>query len=99
MHCCPKSFKTTLNRTFSCALLSGASKTTLYRVFSCTMLFDAYCTTLHRIFICPRVSPGQEKHFIGKTLGRVVFEAPVNTAEEKILFNVVLILLGQPLHR
>ena len=31
----------------------------------------------------------------GKTLGSVVPDAPDNTAQEKILFNVILILLGQ----
>ena len=56
VHCCPKSIKTTLNRIFSYALLSGASRTTLHRVFTCAMLFGASCTTLHKIFICPILS-------------------------------------------
>ena len=47
----------------------------------------------------PRVSPAQEKHFTGKTLCSVVFEAPDNIGKEKILFNVVLIFLGEPMRR
>ena len=38
VQCCPKCIETTLNRTFSCALLSGASRTTLHWVFTCAML-------------------------------------------------------------
>ena len=38
VQCCPKRIKTTLNRFFSCAMLSGASWTTLYKDFTCAML-------------------------------------------------------------
>ena len=56
VHCYPEKFKTTLNRTFSCALLSGASRTTLHRAFTYVMLFGVSWTTLHMAFICTILS-------------------------------------------
>ena len=37
LQCCPKGIKITLNKMFSCALLSGASRTTLHWVVTCAM--------------------------------------------------------------
>ena len=99
VHSCPKSFNTTLNRTFSCALLSGTSRTTLHRAFTCALLLGASWTTLHRVFVYAILSQeyplhrkniSQEKHYLVLSL---------RLQKEKILFNIVLILLGKPLHR
>ena len=48
---------------------------------------------------CPKSISCTGKTFHRKTICSVVFEASDNIAQEKILFNVVLILLGQALHR
>ena len=42
VQCCPKSIKTTLNRSFSYAMLSGATQTALHRILTCTMLSQEY---------------------------------------------------------
>ena len=81
MSCCPKSIKTPLNRIFSCAMLSSASRTTLHKNFP--------------VQCCPRRSHSWGNIAQIKTLCSVVYEAPDNNAQEKILFYVVLILLGQ----
>ena len=47
---CPKSIKTTLNRSFSYAMLSGASRATLHRVLAMQCCPKIIKTTLHRIF-------------------------------------------------
>ena len=50
VQCCPKSIKTTLNRSFSYAMLSGASRATLHRVLAMQCCPKIIKTTLHRIF-------------------------------------------------
>ena len=42
VQCFPKSIKTTLHRTFSYAMLSGAFRTTLHKVFTRVMLSEEY---------------------------------------------------------
>ena len=42
VQCCPKRIKTTLDRFFSCAMLSGPSRPTLHRLFTRAMLFQKY---------------------------------------------------------
>ena len=62
------------------------------------MLSSASGTTLHKNFpvqCCPRRSYSWGNIAQIKTLCSVVFQAPDNNAQEKILFYVVLILLGQ----
>ena len=82
VQCYPKSFKTTMNRNFFSAKLSGASRTTLHRVFTCAMLFGASWPTLHSGYypcnIAPRVYPGTT--LIVKTLCNIVFKDPDNIA-------------------
>ena len=52
---CPKSIKTTLNRSFPCAMFSGASWTTLHKVFTCAML-SRINASLNKIFTCELLS-------------------------------------------
>ena len=62
------------------------------------MLSSASGTTLHKNFpvqCCPRRSYSWGNIAQIKTLCSVVFQAPDNNAQEKILFYVVLILWGQ----
>ena len=42
VQCCPVGIKTTLNRIFSYAMLSGATQTTLHRILNCAMLSQEY---------------------------------------------------------
>ena len=42
VHCFPKRMKTTLNRIFSCAMLSGVFWETLHKIFTCAMLSQKY---------------------------------------------------------
>ena len=67
-----QNIKTTLNRNFSCAMLSGVSlgqhctrflpvpciKTTLNKDFSCVMLAGAFWTTLYDVFACAMFTHG-----------------------------------------
>ena len=92
---CPKSIKTTLNRIFSSAVLTGASKTTLPKVFP-MKCFSCPGDTLGQIKIqCNVVQQASNNIVQEKTLYNVVFEAPDNNAQENVLFNVVLKLFGQ----
>ena len=51
--CCPKRIKTTLNRMFSWAMLSGASRTTLHRVCTCVILSQEYKDNIEQdFFLC-----------------------------------------------
>ena len=75
-----KTIKTTLNKIFSYALLSGASRTAPHKVFLVQTWPSRYSwDDIAQI----------------KTLCSVVREAPNNTTQEKILFNIVFISLGQ----
>ena len=51
MKCCPKSIKTTLNRFFSYAMLSGAASTTLHRVWPVERCPKSIKITWNRIFL------------------------------------------------
>ena len=42
LQCCPREINTTLNSSFSCAILFGISRTTLHKVFICPMLSQEY---------------------------------------------------------
>ena len=166
MKCCPESIKMTLNKIFSCTILSRASRKTFYRVLTwavlpwgylrqhwtgffpvnycpepqgqhwldnipmqCWELLEQHCsgflhikcwpksigqywtgffsyallswdpkTTLHKVFpvqCCSRKWFSWDNIAQIKTLCIVALEAPCINAQEKILFNVVLILLGQ----
>ena len=56
VQCCPKGIKTTLNRKFSCAMLSRASWTTLHKDFICAMLSQASWTTMGKDYTCEMLS-------------------------------------------
>ena len=42
MQCCPKSIKTKLHKSFSYAMLPGASQITLHRILTCSLLLEEY---------------------------------------------------------
>ena len=53
---CPKSIKTTLNRSFSCAMLSQEYWDNIEQHFSYAMLSGDSWTTLNRFFYCAMLS-------------------------------------------
>ena len=66
VQCCLKSIMTTLNRNFSCAMLSGTSWATLHTVFTCAMLTQGYLDNIEQNFClealgqhCTRLLPVQ----------------------------------------
>ena len=92
VQCYPKSIKTTLNRFFSCTMLSGASKTTVRRMSSepqrrqyigCPLSNVDPETTLHRIFF----------------LSNVVWSLNDNTAQGFDVCNIVKGVLRQHFRR
>ena len=53
VQCCPKNIKTTLNRIFSCAMLSGASRTTLNRIFFlCNAVWNLLGNIAQGFYLC-----------------------------------------------
>ena len=65
VHCYPEIFKTTLNRTFSCTLLSGASRIMLHflPVQYCLEPLGQHYTGFSSVQYCPK-----SISFTGKTL-------------------------------
>ena len=90
---CPKSIKTTVNRIFPDAMLSGVSKTTLHKVFRVQRCPKRYSwDNIAQIkILCSIVKEAPNIIAQVKTLYNVVLEAPENSALEKVLFNAVFI--------
>ena len=91
VQCCPKSIKTTLNRIFSRAMLSGASWTTLHSFFPVQCCPKSIKTTLNRIFACAMLSGDPHEVFIHAML----LHSPLTTLHRKTICNVVVIYVGQ----
>ena len=77
--CCLKTLWTTMHRSKLYVMLSERLQTTFHKKSSCAMFSEYSWVNIEQV----------------KTLSNVVREAPNDITYEKILFNVVLILLGQ----
>ena len=96
MHYCSSMVNRSFQRLYSSWKLSVSPGTTLDRKKSCPMLSKRLQTILHRknpVKCCLKQYFWDNIPQV-KTLCNVQQEAPENNAQEKILFNVVLILLG-----
>ena len=95
MQCCPSMVDTTLYKLFSSWKMSVSHGSTLHRWSPCAMLVQIDPSNTVDYFLCQVVCGVWANIAQAKTLFSVVQFAPDNIVLEKILFNVVLILLGQ----
>ena len=94
---CPKSIKATFNKTFSFAMLSGASSTILHKVFTVQCCPRRYtwgsiAQIITPVQCCPRSS---KQHCTSKNPMQCCSRGSRQLCIKKVLCNVVLILLGQ----
>ena len=89
VQCCSKSIKTTLNRIFSCALLSGASWITLHKVFACIMLAQWLTDNFYEENnLYKVVSTIMGQHCIGALPSQCCANTSETTLHKKYLSNI-----------
>ena len=93
---------TTPHGVLTCAMLYKESDNNVeLEFFLCTLVWSLKKNITQGFYLCNivlyNVVLGQ--HYTEKILCSVVFETPDHIKREKIIFNIDLILLRQPLHR